>query len=187
MRPTYMTTRLIEDPRAVRQYDLGGHTHYRLDYHFVWRVRFNRKVLGQVLSPILVDLIDSICLNKGVKLLGLAVAADHVHLCARLRPAHAPSQVMRWIKTNTSKELFERFPHLESRFGSRRFWGRGYHVETLGDRPVFAILAYIGKQDDHHDLRALEAHFAEVDEFLTTAAMQPDDGPRPGAEGDEWD
>jgi len=55
MRPTFTTTCLIEDPQEVTRYDLGGHTHYKLDYHFVWRTKFNRKLLGPVLTPFLVD------------------------------------------------------------------------------------------------------------------------------------
>jgi hypothetical protein len=34
----------------VTRYELGGHTHYKLDYHFVWRTKFNRPVLGPVLT-----------------------------------------------------------------------------------------------------------------------------------------
>jgi len=170
MRPNYQTTTLIESPLEVTRYDLGGHTHFKLDYHFVWRTKLNRKVLGPVLSPFLVEQIETICKAKRVKRLGLAVAANHVHLCARLRPAHSPAQVMRWIKSTTSKCVFEQFPRLADRFGSRHLWGRGYHVETLGDRPVFAILAYLGRQDERHDLRALQDYFTTIDAFLTEDA-----------------
>jgi hypothetical protein len=45
-------------------------------------------------------------------------------------------------------------------------WGRGYHVESLGDKNVFAILSYISRQDDKHNLRALEPFLAEIDAFL---------------------
>jgi putative transposase len=166
MRPTFTTTCLIEDPHEVTRYDLGGHTHYKLDYHFVWRTKFNRKLLGPVLTPFLVDEIESICRAKKVKRLGLAIAVNHVHLCLRLRPSHSPAQVMRWIKSTTSKNAFERFPELEKQFGLHRLWSTGYHVESLGDKNVFAILAYLGRQDEKHDLRALESYIATVDQFL---------------------
>ena len=172
MRPNYQTTSLIESPIEVTRYDLGGHTHFKLDYHFVWRTKFNRKVLGPVLTPFLVEQIENICRAKRVKRLGLAIAADHVHLFARLRPAHSPAQVMRWIKSTTSMNAFEQYPKLADRFGSRHLWGRGYHVESLGDRPVFAILAYLGRQDDRHDLRSLEDYFTTIDAFLTQDATE---------------
>ena len=166
MRPTFNTTCLIEDPQEVIRYELGGHTHYKLDYHFVWRTKFNRKILGPVLTPFLVDQIESICRSKKVKRLGVAIAANHVHLCVRLRPSHSPAQLMGWIKSTTSKNAFEQFPDLEKQYGLRHLWSTGYHVESLGDKSVFAILAYIGRQDEKHDLRSLESYMATVDAFL---------------------
>lgn len=120
MRPTYLTTRLIEEPDSVRRYEVGGHTHYKLDFHFVWRTRLNRKLFGPVLTPFLVEQIDEVCASKKIKRLGVAVAANHVHLCARLRPSHAPANVMRWIKSTTSMKVFEKFPQIEERFGMRK-------------------------------------------------------------------
>jgi putative transposase len=166
MRPSFTTTALIDDAREVTRYDLGGHTHYKLDYHFVWRTKFNRKLLGPVLTPFLVNEIESICSSKRIKRLGLAIAGNHVHLCARLRPNQSPALVMRWIKSISSKNAFERFPELTKRTGEHELWASGYHVESLGDKPVFAILAYLGRQDDKHDLRALESYLAVVDAFL---------------------
>jgi putative transposase len=206
-----MTTCLIESPLEVSRYDLGGHTHYKLDYHSVWRTKFNRKILGPVLAPFLVDQIGTICKAKEVKRLGLAIAANHGHLCVRLRPSQSPTickakevkrlglaiaanhghlcvrlrpsqsptQVMRWIKATTSKNAFEQFPQLESRFGLRHLWGRGYHVESLGERPVFAILAYLGRQDEKHDLRGLEGYFAMIEAFLTQAVQDDERADEP--------
>jgi putative transposase len=166
VRPSFLTTCLPEDPQEVTRYELGGHTHHKLDCHFVWRTRFNRRILGPVLSPFVVLDIDTICRAKKVERLGLAIAVNHVHLCARLRPDQSPAQLMRWIKSTTSKNAFEHFPQLAARFGTHQLWGRGYHVESLGDKNVFAILAYLGRQDEKHDLRALEGYLATIDTFL---------------------
>ena len=142
------------------------HTHYKLDYHFVWRTKFNRRILGPVLTPFLVREIESICVAKKIKQLGLALAVNHVHFCARLRPSQSPAQVMRWIRATTSRNAFESYPELKTQYQLRHLWGRGYHVESLGDKNVFAILAYIGRQDEKHDLGELESSLASVDAFL---------------------
>src|SRR5262249_10501289 len=115
MRPSFETTWITDDPREVARYDLGGHTHYLLHYHFVWRPKFHRRLLGPVLASFLVEQVGQICASKKVKLLGLAVAANHVHLCARLRPRHSPAQVMSWIKSTTSLLAFETYPQLAQR------------------------------------------------------------------------
>jgi putative transposase len=182
MRPSFTTTWLVEDSREIVRYDLGGHTHYKLDYHFVGRTKFNRRILGPVLAPFLVREIEAICIAKKVKQLGLAVAVNHIHFCARLRPSQSPAQVVRWIKSTTSRKAFECDPELGSRFGIHELWGRGYHVESLGDKNVFAILAYIGRQDERHDLRALESSLAEAEAFLSGV-----NGDGDGDGGDEVD
>ncbi len=166
MRPSYTTTCLIDDAREVTRYDLGGHTHYKLDYHFVWRTEFNRKILGPTLTPSLLEQIDSICATEHLKRLGLAIAVNHVHLCLRLRPVHSPAQVMSWVKSTTSKNAFERFPELSTRLGLHHLWATGYHVESLGNKSVFAILAYLTRQDEKHDLHAMEQYMASVETFL---------------------
>jgi hypothetical protein len=79
---------------------------------------------------------------------------------------------MKLIKGGSSHSVFEQFPQLEGRIGVRRLWARGYHVETLGDKNVFAILAYLARQDDKHDLKALEPYFHEIDEFLLRDAAR---------------
>jgi putative transposase len=177
MRPSFTTLYLVEDSREVLRYDLGGHTHYKLDYHFVWRTKFNRRILGPVLAPFLVREIETICVAKKVKPFGVAIAVNHVHFCARLRPSQSPAEVMRWIKSTTSKRAFECYPELEARFGIRHLWGRGYHVESLGDKNVFAILAYIGRQDEKHDLRELESSLAAIEEFLSRVDGDEGDDP----------
>jgi hypothetical protein len=82
---------------------------------------------------------------------------------------------VRWIKSTTSKRAFESFPELAVRIGMNKLWGRGYHVESLGDKNVFAILAYLGRQDDKHDLRALESSLAEAEAFLLGVDNEEED------------
>ena len=144
----------------------------------MWRTKFNRKILGPVLTPFLVDQMESICRSKKVKRLGLAIAANHVHICLRLRPSHSPAQVMGWIKSSTSKNAFEQFPALQEQYDLHHLWSTGYHVESLGDKTVFAILAYLGRQDEKTTSVALESYMATVDGFLQasdTVGEAPDE------------
>jgi REP element-mobilizing transposase RayT len=73
---------------------------------------------------------------------------------------------MSWIKSTTSKCAFEQYPELSTRFGLHNLWATGYHVESLGDKSVFAILAYLGRQDEKHDLHALYSYKATVEASL---------------------
>lgn len=40
---------------------------------------------------------------------------------------------------------------------------------------MFAILAYLGRQDDKHDLRALEGYFQEIEAYLIEPIVGEDE------------
>ena len=168
MRPSFTTTALIDDAREVTRYDLGGHTHLKLDYHFVWRTKFNRKLLGPVLTPFLVDEIESDLPGprRSSAWVWRSAVEPRPFMCPLTAQSIAGCRSWDRIKSITSKNAFEKFPEIAERTGEHELWGNGYHVESLGDKSVFAILAYIGRQDEKHDLQAMENYMASVDAFL---------------------
>ena len=166
MRPTFTTTCLPEDPQQITRYDLGGHTHYKLDYHFVWRTKFNRRLLGPILAPFLVSEIDTICRDKNVKRLGLAIAVNHVHLCARLRPSQSPAQVMRWIKATTSKMAFESFPELACASVCAIFGAVAITSRASATRTSLRYWRIWAVKTTNTTCAALESSLAEIDAFL---------------------
>jgi REP element-mobilizing transposase RayT len=66
-------------------------------------------------------------------------------LLIKSKPALAPADVARTIKSNSSKRLHETFPQLAA-FD----WQDGYTVFSLGRSGVDQVRAYIAKQEQHH-------------------------------------
>src|SRR5438874_5361213 len=62
--------------------------------------------------------------------------ADHVHVLARIRPAHSAAQIARVIKTNSSRWVHEK-GHIKFAWGLvfRRFRGSRVRLLTQGLRP----------------------------------------------------
>ena len=60
------------------------------------------------------------------------------------------AQFMGFLKGKSTLMIFDRHAHLKYKYGSRSFWCRGYHVDTVG-RNKKAIAEYIRKQleDDY--------------------------------------
>ena len=52
---------------------------------------------------------------------------------------------MGYLKGKSSLMIFDRFAHLKYRYGNRKFWCRGYYVDTVG-RNKKAIAEYIRNQ-----------------------------------------
>jgi REP-associated tyrosine transposase len=78
--------------------------------------------------------------------------ADHVHMLARIRPAHSIAEIMRVIKTNSGKWIHRK--------GHAKFaWQAGYGVFSVSESSIPAITKYIATQEEHHKKRSFQEEF----------------------------
>jgi len=104
--------------------------------------------------------------EKGV-LYDIGGVEDHVHLYLRWRPDAAVSDLMRTVKSRSSKWMHGTFPELGA-FA----WQEGYSVFSVSKSQEEAVKSYIANQSRHHSkedfnselLRLLRAHGIEFDE-----------------------
>ena len=92
---------------------------------------------------------------------------DHVHMYLRWRPDSSISDLLRTVKSRSSKWLHATYPPLAS-FA----WQEGYSAFSVSKSQEDAVKAYIAKQREHHRkedfkselMRLLEAHAIDMDE-----------------------
>ncbi len=92
---------------------------------------------------------------------------DHAHLYLRWRPDGSVSDLMRTVKSRSSKWVHETYPQLAA-FG----WQEGYSAFSVSKSQEDAVKAYIARQAEHHAkedfkselMRLLRARAVEVDE-----------------------
>jgi len=78
--------------------------------------------------------------------------ADHVHILVRIRPAQSAAEVVRLVKTNSSKWLREKW--------SPDFaWQTGYGVFSVSESNVPAVKKYIARQEEHHKKQSFQEEF----------------------------
>jgi len=78
--------------------------------------------------------------------------ADHVHVLARIRPAHSAAQIARVIKTNSSRWVHEK--------GHTKFaWQAGYGVFSVSESNVGSVTKYIAAQEAHHQKHSFQEEF----------------------------
>jgi len=70
-------------------------------------------------------------------------AVDHVHILVRIRPMHAPAEIARVVKTNSSRWLREKF---DPKFA----WQTGYGAFSVSESNVPAVTRYIAIQEERH-------------------------------------
>ena len=83
--------------------------------------------------------------------------ADHVHLLAKLSPTIAISDMLRLIKTNTSKMVNE-----NNKPKHPFEWQTGYGAFSVSESRHEAVRKYILNQEEHHRKRTLEEEFIEL-------------------------
>jgi putative transposase len=78
-------------------------------------------------------------------LLEAEACPDHIHMLIEIPPKYSVSEFMGYLKSKSTLEIFERHAEMKYKFGNRKFWARGYFVDTVG-RNDKTIREYIQNQ-----------------------------------------
>src|ERR1017187_8427154 len=81
--------------------------------------------------------------RKGVPLI-INGPADHVHLLVSVPATESIAELLRVLKTNSSRWVHEQFPS-QNRFG----WQAGYAAFTVSNSRVADVRKYIATQQEH--------------------------------------
>lgn len=108
-----------------------------------WRGEFDRYVGGLVSE-------------NGGELLDIGGMPDHVHLSIRLRPDISVSDLMCFIKANSSGWIHKQGFSPEFR------WQDGYGAFTVSKSQMPAVSHYIRTQPEHHRRKTFPEEFAEL-------------------------
>jgi len=128
------------------EYRHGSHTKFKIEYHFVWATKYRYKVLTNEIGLRLRELIRQTCERFEIQILRGVVSKDHIHILVSAPPSMSPSEIMRRIKGNSSKKIFQEFPHIKKRYWGQHFWARGYFCVTAGELTKEMIREYL----EHH-------------------------------------
>ena len=82
---------------------------------------------------------------------------DHVHMYLRWRPDGAVSNLMRAVKSRSSKWMHEAFPELAG-FA----WQQGYGAFSVGKSGEVALKRYIKEQAAHHRAEDFKSEFLRL-------------------------
>ncbi len=96
-----------------------------------------RKDIGQILRMLIE--------RKGCSLLEAEACPDHIHMLIEIPPKYSVAQFMGYLKSKSTLMIFDRHANMKYKFGNRKFWARGYFVDTVGCNEK-ALREYIQNQ-----------------------------------------
>lgn len=128
----------------IRDYRRTATTVSLVNYHFVFCPRYRRKIfLIDGVEARFKELVHQICEQNNFDILAMECHVDHCHLFLNAPPTISPSDVMRIIKTNTSRVLLKEF---SEEIKTNTIWTRSYFVSTAGDVSAAMIRRYVEAQ-----------------------------------------
>lgn len=89
-----------------------GHTFSRILLHVIFSTKGRRNSLYRGMRGELLAFLHGIARNEGAQVLAANAVEDHVHLLLAVKPVHAPSDLVRKIKTNSSRWIHDTYADL---------------------------------------------------------------------------
>lgn len=122
-----------------------AHTFSSLLTHVIFSTKDRVPFIDAELKPRLFAYMGGIVRELDSTALAINGPADHVHLLISTPPALALADLMRVVKTNSSRWAHQEFP-ARSAFA----WQTGYGAFSVSRSNVDAVREYIADQEEHH-------------------------------------
>lgn len=125
-------------------------TYTSLHYHVVFSTQGRRRVITENLLPRLHAYLGGIVNELGGACLAVGGIGDHVHMLIGLPAVRAISDVVRIVKTNSSKWIHEQIGQLDFA------WQSGYSAFTVSASQLERVREYVNGQAEHHKSQSFD-------------------------------
>ena len=142
-------------------------TYTQILLHIVFATKAREPWITPDIAERLHPYLGGIIRSSGGVPIAIGGVADHVHLYLRWRPDAALSDLMRTVKSRSSRWVHESFAH-RGDFA----WQEGYAAFSVSPSQDETVRTYIANQEEHHRerdfkselLALLKAHGVEFEE-----------------------
>lgn len=141
-----------------------AHTTWDCKYHIVFAPKYRRQIIYGKYRASIGKILRELCERKGVEIIEANACPDHIHMLVRIPPKMSISSFVGYLKGKSSLMIFDKHAHLKYRYGNRKFWCRGYYVNTVG-RNREKIQQYIREQLREDYVADQLSLFKEYDPF----------------------
>ena len=138
-----------------------------LHVHIVFSTKGRLPLIDESMQSRLYHYLSGIVRNQDSQLIKAGGMPDHIHLLCSLGRQTAVADLIRTIKTNSSKWIHEQYSHNQN-FA----WQNGYGAFAVSYSKMESVQKYIANQAEHHRVRSfqdelrelLKRHHIEIDE-----------------------
>jgi len=139
-------------------------SYWRAFHHVVWGTKNREFVIVDGLEDVVERSIRHTCRQLEVRFHAIGIMPDHIHLVCSIPPRHAPAEVMRQVKSYSTRLIND---SNWFRAGRVFFWQPEYGLLTFAEDALPRIVAYAENQLEHHRLGNLLPQFERTDNLAT--------------------
>ena len=132
-------------------------THTFLKYHIVFGTQYRRPLLHVKFRKELYAYIGGIINGEGGHFDAIGGIDDHVHILCGIPPRIAVSDMLRVVKSSSSKWINDN-RHCTTEF----HWQRGFAAFSVSKSSMSDVRAYIARQEEHHRRRSFVEEYREL-------------------------
>lgn len=122
-----------------------AHTKWNCKYHIVFAPKYRRRIIYGKIKVDIGKILRKLCEQKGVEIIEANLCPDRIHMLVSIPPKMSVSSFVGYLKGKSSLMIFDRHANMKYRYGNRKFWCKGYYVDTVG-RNKKVIQEYIKNQ-----------------------------------------
>lgn len=137
-----------------------ANTYTQLYVHVVFAVKGRQNMISPKWKEELYKYITGIVTNQGQKLMIINGMPDHLHILIGMKPDIALSDLVRDIKSNSSKLINEKGLTI-----GKFAWQNGFGAFTVGQSQKENVINYINTQEEHHRHKTFREEYLD---FLNT-------------------
>ena len=133
-----------------------ANTYTQIYIHVIFAIKGRYNLIKKKHKEELQKYIAGIISSKNQKLIEINIMPDHTHILIGLKPDIALSDLIRDIKTNSSKLINKK------RLTKGKFqWQEGFGAFSYSHSQLNTIANYIKNQEKHHAVRSFKTEYLE--------------------------
>jgi putative transposase len=113
-------------------------------HHLEWCTKYRYDMFRQdKYKNILEAILQDIASEKGMKIISLTVASNHVHIVSDLPFWMSQSKALQLFKGGSSYRLFRINEKFRKRYRKGHFWSPGKFARSVGDADLDTVVEYV--------------------------------------------
>jgi putative transposase len=134
--------------KSNQPYYTNRHSCFLLQYHMVLVTKYRKPVLTGEVKELVYRTIRDIFTERGLNILEMNGAEDHVHILFEADPYTTPGELVNVVKTKTSRFARKEYGEtvLKKYYWKPLFWSDSYFITSVSENILANVQKYIQNQ-----------------------------------------